>query len=251
MTSTRPQRINLITIPGTDFVALADDANLTPKAIEAGTIALEREVADLPEVQALGPDDVVLDVGAFIGDTALIFAERGAVVYAYEPQTDAAFAARWNLRNERNVHFFEAAIGDGSPIVINSDPIACNSGTRTVSAVPGGTLRSKRLDDIAPPWPTFIKIDVEGFEPAVIAGAIDILSTYRPMLLIEIYPELLARNGWTPDAVIKPLVALGYEIREAIGNSTEPRWDILCRHATDQTRGDHVRSENRDALQSG
>ena len=250
MTSSRPQRINLITIPGTDFVALADDANLTPRALTAGTIAIESELAELPEVQALGPGDLVLDVGAFIGDTALIFAATGAVVYAYEPQVDAAFAARWNLRNEKHVHFIEAAVGDGRPVVINSDPIGCNLGTRTVSAAPYGFQVSKRLDDIAPTWPTFIKIDVEGFEPAVIHGAISTLKTFRPTLLIEIYPELLARNGWTPDDVTRPLVELGYTIREAIGNSTEPRWDIICHHAADPTRGDQLRSNDRDALQS-
>lgn len=30
-------------------------------------------------------DKIVIDVGANIGDTAVFFAERGAIVYAYEP----------------------------------------------------------------------------------------------------------------------------------------------------------------------
>lgn len=77
---------------------------------------------------------------------------------------------------------------------------------------------------------TFIKIDVEGFEPSVIQGALQLLKRDKPTLLIEIYPMLLARHGFTAADVINPLRAIGYSrITEAIGNSTEPRWDILCK----------------------
>jgi FkbM family methyltransferase len=227
-------RIDLVTIPGTHYVALAQDKNLTPKAIKAGTIMLETEVADLPEVRALGPEDVVLDVGAFIGDTALIFAAGGALVHAFEAQADAYFAALWNTKHEEHVIMYHAAVGNGQRVAINQDPIGGNLGTRTVGEVilgrPAGTF-AQRLDDMAAnTWPTFIKIDVEGFEPAVIAGAHELLTNHKPTVLVEIYPELLARNGWTAADVTGPLEALGYRWREAIGNSSEPRWDIIAIH---------------------
>lgn len=234
MTFQTHTRIDLVTIPGTSYVALAQDKNLTPKALAAGTIVIETELANLPEVRALGPEDVVLDVGAFIGDTALIFAERGAMVLGFESQVDAYFASIWNTRCERRTRIFHAAIGNGQRVAINQDPIGGNLGTRTVGEVmlgrPAETF-AERLDDIAKStWPTFVKIDVEGFEPAVIAGAHELLTNHKPTVLVEIYPELLARNGWTAADVTGPLEALGYRWREAIGNSSEPRWDIIAIH---------------------
>lgn len=239
MNFTHPQKINLVGIPGTPYVALADDANLTPKALKGGTIIIEKEIAELPEVRALGPSDVVYDVGAFIGDTAAIFYERGAKVVAFEPQVDAFLALRWNA--ERLTDFFEPhrircfnyALGDGSFLITNQDPIAGNQGTRTTSqADSSGICFSTTLDNFrltgTDEAPTFIKIDVEGFEPAVIRGGMETLKSFKPKLLIEIYPELLARNGWTAADVVEPLKAIGYTCREVIGNSTEPRWDIFC-----------------------
>lgn len=230
-----PLKINLVHIPGSRFVALADDKNLTPKAIERGTIVIEDQIAALPEVQALDSNDVVYDVGAFIGDTALIFARQGATVYAFEPQPDAYYCCRSNVQEHGGqVSCFRWAIGNGEYVFNNNDPINGNLGTRTVARAPigkGGQCAYK-LDSIvkAPTFkpPTFIKIDVEGYEPAVVLGALETLRIYKPTLLIEIYPELLRRQGWTPDDITKPLLKLGYKIHEAIGNSSEPRWDIIC-----------------------
>ena len=225
------QKINLVTIPGSPFVALADDANLTPTAIRAGTIILEKHIEELPEVKALSHRSMVLDVGAFIGDTALIFAKTGATVFAYEAQYDAYFAAKWNTQAEARTFVSHSAIGNGEWVTINQDPIAGNLGTRSVAQVPASTVMAWKLDEIAYHLaPTFIKIDVEGFEPAVVRGAAEILRVHKPTLLIEIYPELLARQGWTPADITVPLKAAGYSIREAIGNSTEPRWDIIAIH---------------------
>lgn len=231
-TFTSPQRFDLVSIPGTPYVALAYDRNLTPRALAAGTIVVELEIAALPVVQALGPGSVVWDVGAFIGDTALIFADRGAHVVAFEPQVDAYLAALWNTRHPKHGHIVveNLAVGAGQLVSCNQDPMAGNLGTRTVRRDPAGvkavTLSSYARDNGH--LPHFVKIDVEGFEPAVILGGLDLFVECRPTLLVEIYPALLARQGWTEKDVVDPLERIGYRCTEAIGNRTEPRWDILC-----------------------
>lgn len=229
----KQHRVDFTAVPGTPFIVLTNDRNLTPKALERRTIALETEIADLPEVRALGPHDIVFDVGAFIGDTALIFAQSRATVIAFEPQFDAFFCAKWNLSGYPNVTVINSPVGSSQRVMANQDPMAGNLGTRTVTAAANGTATAAALDSLALPAPTFIKIDVEGFEPAVINGAFRMLMTHRPVLLIEIYPELLARNAWTPADVTEPLKALGYRLREAIGNSSEPRWDIIATYEND------------------
>lgn len=216
--------MNIVEIPGTPYIALGDDLNLTPKAIERRTIVLEDHLANCEMVKSLGPFDHVLDIGAFIGDTALIFLQHTRFVTCFEPQDDAFFCLRYNSPLSAN---FKAAIGDGRAVVRMQDALDGNPGTRTVHEDAEKGEPSLRLDDLSfHPPPTFLKIDVEGFEPAVIAGGTNMIMRYHPRMLIEVYPAMLERHGFTVDGLYAVLKSLGYEWTEVIGNSSEPRWDI-------------------------
>lgn len=222
------QEVRLVSVPGTPFVRLAQDENMRRASAETGTIICETSIAELSEVKDLGPMDIVLDIGAFIGDTALIFASRGASVYAFEPQFDAFCAALINCRHKPFIHVINAAVGNGERVSTAEDPINDNSGTRTVRSDHNGREAVRLSEESFGRRVTFIKIDVEGFEPSVVAGAIELIKRDWPILLIEIYPFMLARHGFTPSDVTDRLQVLGYTIREAIGNSTEARWDVIC-----------------------
>jgi hypothetical protein len=56
----------------------------------------------------------------------------------------------------------------------------------------------------------FLKIDVEGFESAVLAGAERVLERDRPSLLLEIEDRHLAKYGRTAADVAASLTARGY-----------------------------------------
>lgn len=56
----------------------------------------------------------------------------------------------------------------------------------------------------------FLKIDVEGFEPAVLAGAGEVLARDRPLLLLEIEDRHLDKYGRTAAEVTDSLRRLGY-----------------------------------------
>lgn len=224
-----PQQINLVTAPGTPYVRLAQDENMRRVVADRGTIICEQHIANLPEVRALGINDFVMDVGAFIGDTALIFGERGCRVVGFEPQIDAYCAAIFNTRDLPFVTIFNLAVGDGEPVECNEDPMAGNSGTRTVVVSPAGTETVRLSKFNYGQRVSFIKIDVEGFEASVVRGALELIAKDLPIILVEIYPALLARQGTTEEDVISPIRDLGYTIEEAIGNRTEPRWDLICR----------------------
>lgn len=228
--NTPPQQINLVTTSDSIWVWLAQDENMKRVVAERGTIVCEQHIAALPEVRALGVNDLVLDVGAFIGDTALIFRDHGATVWGFEPQIDAYCAAIINTHPFPEIRIWNLAVGNGELVECNEDPIAGNAGTRTVVVSPAGR-RSFRLSDLdcRGRRVTFIKIDVEGFEASVIRGALDLIRRDLPIILVEIYPALLTRQGTTEEDVVSPIRALGYTIEEAIGNRTEPRWDLICR----------------------
>lgn len=227
-----PHRFSFTRLPGTPFVYLTDDSNMAHLAPIRGTIVIEQELADLPEVKALTRQDFVLDVGAFIGDTAIIFGKSGARVLAFEPQFDAYCAALVNTAGFENIRVLNIPVGNFELVQANQDPIAGNLGTRTVSTQGGALSLACCLDgfDLIDERVTFVKIDVEGFEPSVIQGAIGLFERDKPTLLIEVYPEMLARHGFSVGDVIDPLEKLGYTIKQAIGNHSEPRWDIICSH---------------------
>lgn len=214
-------------IPECDKIVLTNDLNLTPEAIKYGSIELEHCLANLPEVKALNGSDVVLDVGAFLGDTALIFARGGARVIGFEPQTDAWICAEFNTRTNPRIQIINAAVGCGEMVRLRENPLNGNLGTRSLEVVAGNP--TTKLDDFCDQYgiaPTFVKIDVEGFEPNVIAGARTLLEQFHPKLLIEVYDPMLAQYGLTRKDVIDPLQDLGYWYRCAIGREEDERCDL-------------------------
>jgi hypothetical protein len=83
-------------------------------------------------------------------------------------------------------------------------PLVAYAGSGTTRRVP-----QRRLDSIwaeaGEPAVAFVKIDVEGAEVEVIAGAERLLQRCRPALVVEVRPEQ------TEPEVRRRLAALGYE----------------------------------------
>lgn len=231
--------IEITTIPNSPYIALAKDKNLTPKAIERGTIIIEDEIAALPEVQALN-GGVVVDIGAYICDTALIFANHGCSVLAFESQLDAGICAQYNADaynrehpDSRRITVFNTPVGDGGYVRLNQDGIDGNLGTRTVSKIDdfhsGVSVKSICIDDIPLTRLDFYKCDIEGQEPMAILGSMNTLRKFHPMVLVEVYHEMLERQGYKSDDIYKLLTNdAGYnKWRVAIGRDDEPRFDVL------------------------
>lgn len=227
------QNIAITTIPGTPYIALSNDQNLTPQAIAARDIRLEKSIANLPILQR--DYGTIVDVGAFIGDTALIFAERASQVFAFEAQEDAYLCAKWNANafnanmGENRIIVVHSPVGNGSRVQLNQDEIGGNLGTRTVKHGEGEA--AMRLDAYFGPKKhvDIIKIDVEGHEPQVLEGAKELIKRCKPYLIIEIYHEMLERNGKRDQDVYNILQELGYGWEVCVGQIHEPRFDILCK----------------------
>jgi FkbM family methyltransferase len=215
-------------IPGTRQYVLAGDTRHAPQALALGRIDVDPEFAALPEVQALGPGDVVLDVGAFVGDTAVVFLDRGCEVIAIEPYRDAYECMVRNLTPYRLARPFYGAAGDGRALAATGrfgEP--GNFGARMLEEI-RGAAPSVRIDVLDFSRLDFCKIDVEGCEPMVLDGMRETIRRCRPLLLIEAYDDLLAAHGFTRPDVLARLSALGYRWRVAIGDAAEPRCDYLA-----------------------
>ena len=60
----------------------------------------------------------------------------------------------------------------------------------------------------------FIKIDVDGWEVDVFRGASDVLTRFKPTILMELAAYVLAEHGRNPDDLLRILTDAGYGFAE-------------------------------------
>jgi len=183
------------------------------------------EISD-PELALLDrflkPQDVFIDAGAYHGWYSLvasrIVGETGLVL-AFEPNSESYKILERNiaLSRRRNVRALKVALASRNRIAwLYSGP---GDGSQSaLAAVPGGggreQVQARRLDDVLRPLHirrvALMKLDVQGAEADLLAGAMDILTHARPVLIFEIDPWA-ARNMDVPEQATWSLLAnLGY-----------------------------------------
>ena len=141
------------------------------------------------------PDDIVADVGANIGLTALLFSDLARYVYAFEacPSTYNILQKNLKSNNVHNVEVINFGIGHKPEILTITFATNNRSGgfvSNKIKPIKGHTtekIHIRTLDDFFTdiPQPSFIKIDVEGFEQNVIRGGSSLLEKYRPTVVME------------------------------------------------------------------
>ena len=177
-----------------------------------------------------GPGDLVFDVGAHAGNRTRAFAALGCRVVAVEPQPDFARLLRFLFRRQPRVSVVEAAVGDrtGSAALSVSDRTPTMTtlaaewrADRERDPVFRGVRWNRRidvevvtLDALTARFgrPAFVKIDVEGAEPAVLAG----LTRPVPALSFEYLPGAL---DYTRAGVDRLRALGGYRFNWSVGES--------------------------------
>ena len=141
---------------------------------------------------------VVLDVGANIGCTVLLFAQRAGRVIAFEPSPSTFDLLARNVRRAAvaNVELHNHALGSRTEAseltfaVNNRSGGFVSAGTPTSSGHVTEPISIVRLDDIAASLALdrleFVKIDVEGFESSVLEGARDTIDRFTPVVALEL-----------------------------------------------------------------
>lgn len=153
-------------------------------------------------VQLLGalmrPGDTVLDIGANIGCTALLFGESAAQVHAFEPSPSTFSYLARNVAaagfGHVQVHNFGLGAQDGE-MSLSFSPNNRSGGFVSEGVTTGNghtveTIRIRTLDEAAAALGIervdLMKIDVEGFEGHVLRGGAQTLARHRPVVTMEL-----------------------------------------------------------------
>jgi len=142
------------------------------------------------------PNDVVADIGANIGLTALLFSQLAKKVYAFEPSPTTYQILTKNLKQNGIVNVEAVNLGlahePGTVTLTMAKNFRAGAFVSTKIRPEAGHVTEKihidtldRFFSEHKPVPTFLKIDVEGYEKFVIEGGRHLFESTRPIVVME------------------------------------------------------------------
>ncbi len=180
-----------VKIDNTSYLMESDDQYLKNmgESFEPNMVTLFKKL--------IGPDFVIADIGANIGFTSILFSQLGSKVFSFEPSPTTYNYLVKNLRNNHleNVIPVNQALGDkntASTLTFSSSNRSGGFVSDKIRPREGHTTENiviRKFDDV---WPLyaedlhFIKIDVEGYESQVINGGEELISKYKPIIVMEL-----------------------------------------------------------------
>lgn len=165
--------------------------------------------------------DIVLDLGACWGDTALYFVSKtgkNGKVYSFEFLPDNIKVFNLNISFNPNlikqIELIQRPVsnksGDkiffsdnGPASRIEFEPFDGQTGTATTISI-DDFVRNNKIEKV-----DFIKMDIEGSEPVALKGAIETIIRFKPKLAIAIYHSMDDFVN-IPDWIMK--LKLGYKL---------------------------------------
>ncbi len=176
-----------------------------------------------------------IDIGAHYGFytlAALHYGGAEARAIAIEASPVAALVLQKNIainHLQSRVKQLNLALGDtdGAVPMLSTGPFGGDYMVVSTCARADATVVKQRsLDSIVHEMrfaPTHIKIDVEGYEPEVVDGAIGTLERYHPIISFELHGPILKLRKIDPREVLNRLSCAGYREFTCEGKIVEER----------------------------
>lgn len=171
----------------------------------------------------------VIDVGANMGGfTEAVLTEfPDASAYVFEPARPFSTLCKEHLIRFHNVHVFKKALGDQAgaakiykdvhnpggnvmhPNIVDTVPHYAGGWFASIEEVEVAVFDELNIDAKI----DLVKIDVEGFEYAVLSGMMRSLAKHKPLVLCELGFGRLLHPEWAKEAeAVNKVVGLGYDM---------------------------------------
>lgn len=212
-----------INFKGIQLIVPTKDTMMVPSLLaqtyEEGTLAAFRE--EVRRIDALAPDGMpgycFVDVGANLGLysilTSLEAVRHGVWAEAFEPDPETFRFLTRNLAlnscNRVTTHQLAVSRSPGMGKLDNTSPLlGCHHLTDAEEGIPVSltSLDAFFADDMT--RVKLIKIDVEGHEPDVIAGATELIRQAKPTVFMEFVSQHLRRSGHDPEEFLERLIRI-------------------------------------------
>lgn len=188
-------------------------------------------------VAELKSNDVFFDIGSSVGLVSVMAADKltNGIVISFEPDPENLVRLKKNfeLNNLKNFIIQPLAVGelktkmrlytDGSNA--NSPSLHQVNGIERTIMVEVDSIDRLLRDEIVP-FPTVIKMDIEGAEMLALKGMEELLNSgNRPRILyIEIHPDFLPSFGTDSNEIFEYLEGFKYTVLENVQRNKQ----ILC-----------------------
>ncbi|MDG2030316.1 MAG: FkbM family methyltransferase [Phycisphaerales bacterium] len=213
-------------VPGAVLIDWVDDAKMM---IRPGDHGLTGNIyCGLQEFEDMSyllnvttPEDLFIDVGANAGAYSILACKaRGAKGHCYEPVPSTFETLKSNLNvNDlaEQVKAMNVGIADKEGTLRFHSDLNCENRVLAEGENPSNSIDVPvhSLDSLLEGLnPTILKVDVEGFEGAVVEGADSVLSNPSLHSIIIELRGHGAKFGFDEDAVLKKLLDYGFSSRE-------------------------------------
>ena len=195
----------------------------------------------------LAPGMGVLDIGANQGMLAALYAKAvgpSGYVLAVEPEPPSFASLTHGLRKLPQAHTMQAAVGAtvGETVIYPDGTSTSRWASLTNQKTQSVTVAMTTVDVLAPLVPNLrgVKVDVQGGELDVLAGAVDTLRRTDVVWQIEVWPNGLLAAGGSAEALCAQLQAVGLSplrrswdlVRTQMALLKGTSYiDVVCRHA--------------------
>lgn len=170
---------------------------------------------------AVGPGDVLFDIGACVGLISIHAAKKGARVVSFEPDPEYAIRLKTNLAlNSISVEHVSWAVSDrdGKATLFTDGAGGASPSLRDLGRKGQVTVPTRAIDAALAageiPFPDVVKMDIEGAEILALRGMRGLLHSPRAprVIFLELHPEFLPAFGASSDDVLALLRDAGYMI---------------------------------------
>jgi FkbM family methyltransferase len=132
--------------------------------------------------------DVVVQAGGNCGMYPRLLSDMFKRVYTFEPDPLNFHCLSYNCQKD-NIYKMNAALGETNKLVRMQRVSMTNVGGHRVSDTGDTFIPTFTIDQLALDKCDYISLDCEGYEPNVIAGAMETISKFLPVITLETVNE--------------------------------------------------------------